>query len=147
MSVLVDTGVFYAHHDRDAARHDAAVDAMNALLDGTFGQPYATEYVYDEPVTLTRTRTGSFSAAKTVSDRIRGTGRYPDVFDLLQVGRDAFERTMAVWTEYDEHDLSVTDADLIATCDRRDVDAVVSFDDDFDGLVDRIDPATVSDRR
>jgi predicted nucleic acid-binding protein len=43
MSVFVDTGVFYAHHDRDAERHDAAVTAIDALLDGEFGQPYASD--------------------------------------------------------------------------------------------------------
>jgi len=41
MSVLVDTGVFYAHHDRDAERHEDAVAAMDALLDGEFGKPYS----------------------------------------------------------------------------------------------------------
>ena len=40
MSVFVDTGVFFAHHDTDAARHEAAVAAFDDLLDGAYGQPY-----------------------------------------------------------------------------------------------------------
>lgn len=62
MSVFVDTGVFYAHHDTDAERHDAAVAAFDALLDGTYGQRYTSEYILDEAVTLTRARTDSFEA-------------------------------------------------------------------------------------
>lgn len=144
MSVLVDTGVFYAHHDRDAARHDAAVAMMDELLDGSYGRVYATEYVYDETVTLTRSRTGSFDAAKTVGDRIRGAGRFPDVVELLIADRPAFDRTVEAFERYRDHDLSVTDANLIAHCERGDADAVVSFDDDFDGIVDRIEPTVRS---
>jgi predicted nucleic acid-binding protein len=34
MSVLVDSGVFYAHADSDAGRHSKAVRAFDALIDG-----------------------------------------------------------------------------------------------------------------
>lgn len=142
MSVLVDTGVLYAHHDVDAERHDAAVSAMNAVLDGHYGQPYVPDYVYDETVTLTRMRTGSFSAAETVSDRILGNGSFPDVFELVHVGLDDFDAAVETWTRYDDHELSFTDAALVTLCDRRRVDGVLSFDSDFDGLVERFDPAS-----
>jgi predicted nucleic acid-binding protein len=56
MSLLVDTGVLYAHHDKDAKHHEAAKEAMTAALKGEYGQPYVTDYVYDETVTLTRRR-------------------------------------------------------------------------------------------
>ena len=32
MSVFVDTGVFYAHHDTDASRHTVGTDALNTVL-------------------------------------------------------------------------------------------------------------------
>lgn len=140
MSVLVDTGVLYAHHDADASRHDHAVAAMDELLDGRFGRPYVSEYVYDEAVTLTRKRTGSFESASALSDRLLGRGRFPDVFEMLYVGRDAFDATVDVWTRYDDQSLSVTDASLVALCERRGIDGVLAFDADFDGLVTRYDP-------
>lgn len=46
--------------------------------------------------------------------------------------------TGVLYADYD------TDATSIALCRRHDVDAILSFDDDFDGLVDRLDPADVS---
>lgn len=63
MTVLVDTGVLYADHDRDATRHEAASDALEAIYDGEFGHPYISDYVYDEAVTLTQRRTNSVDAA------------------------------------------------------------------------------------
>ena len=73
MSLLVDTGVLYAHHDKDAKHHEAAKEAMTAALNGEYGQPYVTDYVYDETVTLTRRQMEVFEDAETVSDCILGT--------------------------------------------------------------------------
>jgi len=140
MSVLVDTGVFFAHHDTDAERHEAAVDAVDELLDGAYGQPYTNDYVLDETVTLTRTRTGSFGAANTVAKRILGDGSFPQVVETLHVEPDDVRASLAVFRRYDDHDLSFTDATLVAQCESRGIDAVLSFDADFDGLVDRIEP-------
>lgn len=76
MSVFIDTGVFYAQHDRDAPRHEPAADTMGSLASGGYGRLYTSDYVYDETVTLTRTRTGRFDGAKAVGDRIRGVDPY-----------------------------------------------------------------------
>ncbi|MFD1634400.1 type II toxin-antitoxin system VapC family toxin [Haloplanus ruber] len=140
MSVLVDTGVFYAHHDTDAERHEAAVGAFEELLDGTYGQPYTNDYVLDETVTLTRTRTGSFEAADTVARRILGEDPFPHVVETLHVEPDDVRASLTTFRRYDDHDLSFTDATVVAQCESRGIDAVLSFDADFDGLVDRIDP-------
>lgn len=140
MSVFVDTGVFYAHHDIDAARHTDAIAAFDALLDGEYGQPYTNDYVLDETVTLTRVRTDSFDAADTVAKRILGEERFPSVFELLNVGPEDVRATLETFRRYDEQDLSFTDASILAQCDVRGIDSVLSFDSDFDGLVDRVGP-------
>lgn len=140
MSVFVDTGVFYAHHDTDAERHDAAVTAFDDLLEGAYGKPYTSDYVLDETVTLARVRTGSFEAADTVARRILGEGSFPRVFDLLHVGPDAVREALETFRKYDDHELSFTDATTVALCEARDIDAVLSFDADFDGIVQRVEP-------
>jgi predicted nucleic acid-binding protein len=140
MSVLVDTGVFFAHHDEDAERHGDAVAAFDELLDGTYGQPYTTDYVVDETVTLTRVRVGSFDAADTVASRIFGECPFPNVFEILHVEPDEVRAALETFRRYDDHTLSFTDATSIALCESRGIDAVLSFDDDFDGLVERVRP-------
>jgi len=75
MSILVDTGVLYADHDTSASIHDAVRVALEAVYDGEFGQPYVSDYIFDEAVTLTRSRGTSFQPAKQLSDRIRGLDR------------------------------------------------------------------------
>lgn len=143
MSVLIDTGVFFAHHDPDASRHAAAVDVIDAILEGDYGQPYTTDYVLDETITLTHRRSGQVESAKTVANRILGQDDFPSVFELLYVGRDGVSEALSVWEQYDDHGLSFTDATSIAILERRDLDAICSFDDDFDGIIDRIDPTAL----
>ena len=70
MSLCIDTGVFYALHDRDAPRHSSACDAIEVVSSGEYGRLFTSEYVYDETVTLVRQRTGRFGAAKRAGDRI-----------------------------------------------------------------------------
>ncbi|MFC7026952.1 VapC toxin family PIN domain ribonuclease [Halomicroarcula sp. GCM10025324] len=105
MTVFVDTGVFYAHHDEDAPRHSRAKEAMQTIATGRFGRPTTSDYVFDETVTLALARFADPAEATTAGNRILGRGAFPDVISLLFVGSE-------------------------------------QFFDDFDGLVDRLDPAT-----
>jgi len=45
---------------------------------------------------------------------------------------------------YAEHQLSFTDAMTVAHVEHHDIDAVLSFDNDFDGVVTRLTPSTIS---
>lgn len=143
MSVLVDTGVLYADHDTDASRHETARNALEAVYDGTLGQPYVSDYIFDEAVTLTQTRGKAFQPAKQLGDRLRGIGSYPHVYELLWVSTAVFSDAVDVFEQYDDQGLSFTDATTVALAERHDVDSVLSFDDDFDGIVSRIDPSSV----
>lgn len=143
MSLFVDTGVIYAHHHERAPRHDQADAAMRTIVTGSYGRLYTSEYVCDETVTLVRQRTGRFDAARRVADRIRGIDPFPTTFELLHVTEEDFDRTIDRFERSHDHSLSFTDASTIALVERYDIDALLSFDDDFDGLVERIDPNAI----
>jgi predicted nucleic acid-binding protein len=143
MTVFVDTGVIYAEFDVSANRNETAVRAMNTVYDGEFGQPFTSDYVYDEVVTLTHKRTGRFEAAQTVGAKVRGAKDFPDVYSFAYVDPTVFEAAIDVFERFGDQGLSFTDATTAALVNHKDVDAVLSFDDDFDGIVDRIDPASL----
>ena len=144
MTVLVDTGVLYADHDTDSSRHDTASDALVAVYDGTLGQPYVSDYVYDEAVTLTLKRTGSAESARQLGRRVRGSEPFPELYELLHVSPRLFGDAVDLFEQYDDQQLSFTDVATIAQMRDRDIDTVLSFDDDFDGIVDRTDPADLA---
>jgi len=145
MSVFVDTGVFYALHDEDASRHSVAREAMGRLVSGSFGRVLTSDYVYDETVTLARSRFGTTAAALAAGDRILGRDPYPDAVDLAFVDRPVFEAAVETLDAYDDQPLSFTDATTVALVERRDIDHVLAFDDDFDGVVDRLPPERVAE--
>lgn len=144
MSVFVDTGVFYAHHHTDAARHAVGMDALTTVLESPeYGYILTSDYIYDEVVTLTHRRTGDITAGIEVGRRIRGDG-YPDAIDILHSSRQQFTDAVTAHQKYAEHGFSFTDAMTVTLVDHHDIDAVLSFDDEFDGVVDRLEPTTVA---
>lgn len=72
---------------------------------------------------------------------LRSTKPTSTTFSLLFVGREQFFDAVALRERYDDQPLSFTDATTLALVDAHDIDHVLSFDDDFDGLADRLDPA------
>jgi hypothetical protein len=55
-----------------------------------------------------------------------------------------FGESVTTFERYHDHALSFTDASLITLVNERGFDDVLSFDDDFDGIVSRIDPEAVA---
>ena len=144
MSVFVDTGVFYAHHDTDASRHDVAMESLSRVLRSSeYGRVMTSDYVYDEVITLTQRRTNSIDDALAVGRRIRGDG-YPDALELLHSSPDRFEEAVRVHRTYADQALSFTDAMTVAMVNAYEIDDVLSFDDDFDGVVSRLSPEMLS---
>lgn len=144
MSVFIDTGVLYAHHETDAARHDDACSFFDMVLNGELGQPYTNDYVFDEAVTLTQRRTGESSTARLLADRILGNEPFPDVIELEFIESTVFESGIDIFETYADHSLSFTDAVSVAHCRARSIDCIASFDDDFDGVYDRFDPRSIT---
>lgn len=146
MTVFIDTGVFYAQADRAASRHEVAQEALNTVLQGGYGQPCTSDYVFDETITLTLTRTDDHEKAVTVGRRIRGDGEFPSLVHLQHVTPPIFDDAVEIFERYDDQRLSFTDAATVALVRYHDIDGVLAFDDDFDGIVDRLEPPAVAER-
>lgn len=144
MSLFVDTGVFYAHHDRDASRHFPATEALEQALSGRYGSVFTSDYVFGETVALTRSRMASYSDTLALVDRILGREPFARAVDLLFVSEDHFQRAVGAFERYHDHQLSFTDATTITLMDVHGIDYLLSFDADFDGIVDRLDPDEVA---
>lgn len=59
---------------------------------------------------------------------------------MLPVSPAVFDDAVSLFDRYDDQGLSFTDVSTIALAERHDVDTVLSFDNDFDGIVDRTAP-------
>lgn len=144
MTVVVDTNVHYEWAHERATDHGTVRAALDEILAGQHGRTVVTDYIVDETFTLIRHRTRSIDVAYDAVARMLGLGDHPSMYDLEPVGTDLFDRSFDVLRRYRDHDLSFTDATTVALMEARGIDHVLSFDDGFDGVVDRLDPADVA---
>lgn len=143
MAILVDTTVLYERENTRADKHAVANRAIERVLAGAYGEPVITDYIFDEAITLALARSGRHDLACTLADRLLGEGGFPEAFTLHPIGEALFEQAVRVFRQYPDQGLSFTDATTVALVERHDIDAVLSFDDDFDGIVERVDPGQV----
>lgn len=137
MSVFVDTGVFVAFHNTRDANHGRALKLVREIVDGGLGTTYTSDYIFDEAVTVALVRTGRPDLALTVGRMILGEFTTPFLV-VLQVDGEAFNEAWRLFPRYAERGLSFADCTSIALIKAKDIESLVSFDKDFDGIVPRI---------
>lgn len=140
MSIFIDTGPVYELQNARARDHEDARMAMHRVILGEFGNAFTSDYIFDEATTLARSKMGGLTAARSLGNRILGRDPYPEALSLQFVTEDDFVHAWTIMNEYADQPLSFTDATTVALMERLHIDHLLSFDDDFDGLVDRLDP-------
>jgi predicted nucleic acid-binding protein len=136
MSVLVDTGVLVAFLNERDSRHERAVELMRALMEGLHGTPFVSDYILDETYTFILTRTGRREYVERLWQLLR-SNKSRGLLVLEFVGREDFWASRQLLEEHADRRLSFTDGTSVILVRRMGLDGIVSFDRDFDGLVER----------
>jgi hypothetical protein len=63
----------------------------------------------------------------------------------LSTSSAQFDDAVEVYEKYTDQEFSFTDIVTIALVDHHDIDAALSFGDDFDGLTERFVPAVIAE--
>ncbi len=137
MKTFIDTGFFVAFLNKRDQNHSRAVELMRELLNGDYGEPSTSDYVFDEAVTVALVRTRSSKIAESVGKLILGE---PDAqfFKMEYISERVFKEAWKSFTGLAERGLSFTDCVTLVLMQSHGFDAVLSFDSDFDGLVLRL---------
>jgi len=138
MSALVDTGVLVAFYNERDARHQRAVELVAELKEGTHGDVFTSDYVFDESISLAQARTGRVDVVLAVGGSV-----FPDSPEdrwvlLLHVSVDEFFRSWESLKRHADARLSFTDWTIVEMVRGRGIDEVVSFDSGLDAWVTRI---------
>jgi len=137
MSIFVDTGLFVAFHNTKDVNHSRALEIMKNIVTGKLGSAFTSDYVFDEAVTTALVRTRRPETALTVGRLIQGEFTTPFLV-VLRVNATVFKEAWKLFSRYAEKGLSFTDCTSVALMSMKDIESIVSFDTDFDGIVPRI---------
>ncbi len=134
MAVFIDTGALVAARNADDKRHERAKELLKEALEGKYGTIYTSDYVINEATTLALVRTGDPELAVDVGEFALESPR----IRILQVERGDFKATWEKFKSFVEKGLSFTDCSTIHLMEKNRIEKVMSFDSDFDGLVERM---------
>lgn len=142
MSILIDSGVWFGKlHERDG-RHEDAQALLAACMEGVHGAIYTTSDIVDETLTLTLARGGDagWGMIQDLGGYFGFTETQPQLATVLEVDPSLQAQAWTLFERhYEERGLSFTDCTSLVTMRERDIETIASFDDGFDGLVERVD--------
>lgn len=140
--VFLDTGFFVALANASDRDHEEMVSLSDRVRSGEFGQPYTSDFVFDEAVTTALVRTGRMSKAIEIGRLILGyeKEKISPLAKLLRVDEGAFSKAWENFTspKFKEKQLSFTDHTIVAQMKELGIETLASMDSGFDGLVSRI---------
>jgi len=107
---------------------------MRSALKADFGIIHTSDYVVDEGVTTALARTRSHQIAVN-------TGTYilvPARIEKMLVSQEDFDLAWSKFQTMKDRFLSFTDYTSLALMERHDIERIMSFDSNFDGLAERV---------
>jgi len=113
---------------------------MDDVRRGRLGTAYTSDYVFDEAVTAALIRTRRVDLAIKLGKLILGSKEdsIPSLARLIRVDERIFTKAWMVFKVGRYEGLSFTDHTILAHLKDLNIDALMSFDSDFDGLTARI---------
>ena len=134
MAIFLDTGIFVAVRNVRDADHGRAAGLFESALRGEFGTVYTSDYVVDEAVTTSYSRTGNFGLAVGVGRLALDSPRVEKLF----TGPEEFQSSWEKFQGLGKKPLSFTDCVSLVHMERHGLDKIMSFDSGFDGLATRV---------
>lgn len=128
---FVDTGAWYAVVDKKDPDHKQA----EHFLKNNKSPLVTTNFVFDETITLLRSRLG-WSVAKDFGQRLKNS-RF---VSLISVKDEDEERAWEIFLKYKDKDFSYTDCTSFAVMERLRIDTTFSFDSHFQTMKFQVVP-------
>lgn len=140
MSIFVDTGVLVAFANKRDRDHYRAVQLTDELRRGKHGIAYTSEYVFDEAVTTALVRTRRVDVAVNTGVLMLGSKekKTPPLTRVLRVDENTFYEAWKAFSSGKFPTLSFTDHTSVGLSRSHAGGMIMSFDDDFDGILTRI---------
>ena len=128
MSAFIDSNIFIAFANKRDRDHARSMELMDRLRRGEFGQPYSSDYVFDEAVTTALIRTGRLDAAVKMGKILLGSKEesIPSLVRLIRVDERIFAEAWATFKAGKFEGLSFTDHTILAQLKEFKIDFLIN---------------------
>jgi len=134
LTIFIDTGIFLALYDIDDRYHERSKQLIINSLKGNFGRLFTSEYIIDEALTATFMRTKKHAIAVEIGKYIIESARVTK----LAVDQETFNASWKKFQILDDKGISFTDCTSLTLSEKHGIKQLMSFDNGFDGLIQRI---------
>lgn len=128
-SVIVDANVLIAGRLSRDQNHERGKEISDAIDQGDLPTAYVLSDVLEEVINYLQAKAGHDVASETLDALIESSG-----FSLTQTSKTDFNAGRSLFRRYES--LSLTDAVIVATMQRDEIEYLYSFDDGFDSVPD-----------
>jgi predicted nucleic acid-binding protein len=122
MTIMVDTGVFYALFDRSDIHHLDSLALLTDTLEGRFGAPYTTDFVVLESTLLLRGRGGPGMARALIKLLNKGG------ISVMLLDEEVYAAALGLFDERAET-LSLCDAASLVLMKKLGIQRLASYDE------------------
>jgi len=129
MASVVDANVLIAARLSRDQNHERGTAIVDAIDQGELPTAYVLSDVLEEVINYLQARAGHDVATETLDAIVESSG-----FSLTHTSKTDFTAGRSVFRRYES--LSLTDAVIVATMQREEIEHLYSFDDGFDSVPD-----------
>lgn len=144
MTTFLDSNFFIALLNTRDEKHEEAKNKLITLKDTKFGSLVTTDYVVDEVITTIWGQTHRKDLVKKAYSLICQTPRF---VQFKKISLDHLTLTWEKWVqlaEWPKRPLSFTDCTILAFMELENVEYLLTFDSEFNGLVKTVNGSKVS---
>lgn len=120
MTILIDASIFCSYANMRDVHHQHARKILQSIEAENYGQPFTTDYIFDETVTVAQ-RKASKEAAILAGKLILETNVH-----LVRITREMFATAWSIFQK--QNKLSFTDCTIIAAVEILQIQYVATFD-------------------
>ena len=123
MSILIDTGIFYAFYNKKDVHHLDSISIIVHAMEGTWGRIYTTNLIVSETATLLRYRI-SLNTAVNFLNALKKSG-----IAILYMDQTTYDDVIETLKQYPNKQLSFVDAFSIKVLSNFRINYLATYDE------------------
>lgn len=122
--IVLDTSFIVAYKIENDNHHAEAVKIFDEIVEGKYGKPVISDYIFDETITVVFKRSKKLAIAAATGDELK------DSVEILVVDSLFFEDGWKTFKDQDNN-FSFTDCTTLALMKKKNIENIATFDEDF----------------